>query len=289
MAVLFRTNRSMQEFSAALLRAGVDFDMKEKSESLYAHFVVKDIFAYFLLAHHGDDRKLYLQIMHKPFRFLHREAFGGAGMDTLAQLEAYYKDYYDKVYSAKALQSIVRLKEQLRTLKGMKPALGVTYVCMAMGYERYLKKFAGAKQEAYAEWQEIISWLKEDAAQFEDFESWLCAKEDYEASLEGKTLSGIKKKGAEAEGSSTPVRLMSVHASKGLEFDTVYIPDCNEKTYPHGSMPDKETCEEERRIFYVGMTRAKEKLVLSFLTGTKERPKVMSRFLGPLVDKNRSP
>lgn len=75
---------------------------------------------------------------------------------------------------------------------------------------------------------------------------------------------------------------MTVHASKGLEFDHVYLPDCNERIFPHGCLPDEEACEEERRIFYVAMTRAKKSLELFFVTGTKERPRLPSRFLNPL-------
>ena len=73
------------------------------------------------------------------------------------------------------------------------------------------------------------------------------------------------------------ITLLTVHAAKGLEFDHVWIPDCNEKTFPHGSSREPEQCEEERRIFYVAMTRAKKDL-----TGTRERPRFPSRFLIPL-------
>lgn len=75
---------------------------------------------------------------------------------------------------------------------------------------------------------------------------------------------------------------MTVHGAKGLEFDRVWIPDCNEKIFPHGVMPDEHSVEEERRIFYVAMTRAKKSLELLYLTGTKERPRLPSRFLNPL-------
>ena len=78
---------------------------------------------------------------------------------------------------------------------------------------------------------------------------------------------------------------MTVHASKGLEFDRVWIPDVNEGTFPFGHMQPEETVEEERRMLYVAMTRAKEYLELTFVTGTKERPRLMSRFLNPLVSK----
>ena len=82
---------------------------------------------------------------------------------------------------------------------------------------------------------------------------------------------------------------MTGHASKGLEFERVFIPDVNEGTYPHGRMPDDQTLEEERRIFYVAMTRAKKALELTYVTGTKERPKLPSRFLNPLLSIKSNP
>ena len=81
---------------------------------------------------------------------------------------------------------------------------------------------------------------------------------------------------------NTRLQLMTVHASKGLEFDRVWIPDCNEKTYPHGDLTQPGQLEEERRLFYVAMTRAKKDLELLCLTGTRERPRFPSRFLIPL-------
>ena len=80
-----------------------------------------------------------------------------------------------------------------------------------------------------------------------------------------------------------PVQLLTVHGAKGLEFDRVWIPDCNEGVFPHGRLPDERTVEEERRIFYVAMTRAKKSLELLCVKGTKERPRLPSRFLKPLL------
>ena len=79
---------------------------------------------------------------------------------------------------------------------------------------------------------------------------------------------------------------MTIHASKGLEFDHVYIVNVNEGTIPRyhkGEKINPERLEEERRIFYVGMTRAKKTLELHYLTGTKERPKYPSRFIKNLI------
>ena len=76
------------------------------------------------------------------------------------------------------------------------------------------------------------------------------------------------------------IHLLTMHASKGLEFKRVYLTDVNEGVYPHGRMCSPEETEEERRLFYVGMTRAKEVLEILCL---REYPELPSRFLRPLL------
>lgn len=117
------------------------------------------------------------------------------------------------------------------------------------------------------EWLDILESLRQEAMCYDSVQQWERAQ---------------KEVFVREQKENQAIRLMTVHASKGLEFDRVYMPDCNEKVYPHGSLPDREMVEEERRIFYVGMTRAKKRLELLCTTGTKERPRVMSRFLNPL-------
>jgi superfamily I DNA/RNA helicase len=76
---------------------------------------------------------------------------------------------------------------------------------------------------------------------------------------------------------------MTVHASKGLEFDHVFIPDINEGVYPHGYLPDAASTQEECRLLYVGMTRAKESLELLWVGGSGDTAAMPSRFLHTLI------
>ena len=72
---------------------------------------------------------------------------------------------------------------------------------------------------------------------------------------------------------------MTYHASKGLEFDFVYLPDCNEGIIPYRKCITNEEIEEERRLFYVAMTRAKEKLSIFYIDGDKDNRHLLSRFV----------
>ena len=285
-AVLFRTNLQLQSFAVSLKRKGIPFEMKEKSVGIYEHFIVKDIMAYLRIAAGEHRRDLFLQIMNKPVRMISRESLGVDGEISINTIKAYYgrNDFRELngYYAEKVGKAISLLEKQLDYLKKASPYLAVQYICKIIGYEKYLEQ-EGRKQKGndrLEEWLQILEWLKEEAKHYDNLQQWLKAQEDY-----GEELNKAKiEKKTELEKEERVVQLMTVHASKGLEFDRVFIPDCNEKVYPHGSMPDKETCEEERRIFYVAMTRAKKNLELLYLTGTKERPRLPSRFLNSLLE-----
>ena len=84
------------------------------------------------------------------------------------------------------------------------------------------------------------------------------------------------------------IHLLTMHAAKGLEYDRVFLMDVNEGNVPKlrkGENVTEALLEEERRLFYVGMTRARDSLELLYQTGTKERPRLLSTFLRPLLDR----
>lgn len=274
-AVLFRTNASMQAAAVRLRRGGIPFLMKERPKSIYEHFIVKDIMAYLLLAQGDWKREHFLRIMNRPVRYIGREAVGEGR--TIKEMIQYYDDSCCTEEQRRRIQEgLELLQRQLVCLKTMPPGLAVTYILKAVNYESYLRTLAVGQRERSEEWEELLDWLKTDAAGFQSVKAWLEAQTAYTAGL------GKRPRGSEEEGGEK-IRLMTVHAAKGLEFHTVLIPDCNERMFPHGNMPDKEQVEEERRLFYVAMTRAKESLELLYLVGDSQRSRLPSRFLNPLL------
>lgn len=312
-AVLFRTNSYMQGFAARLGREGIPYEIREKAVSIYEHFIVKDIVAYLAVAGGSAERKDFLRIVNKPSRYVSREAVAECGAD-IAKLKAYYgrENSLSFAHRTAVLNGLATLERQLKNMGRLPLHLAVDFCLKAAGYERYLKEKASG-EDKWQEWQEMLEWLRGDAAQYTDLKEWLAAQEAYAKALAQGIASGkqlIKKQDnvgragnvGRAENAGTadnnagrqdiadtkkPVQLMTVHAAKGLEFDRVWIPDCNEKIFPHGSLPDTAAVEEERRIFYVAMTRAKKSLELLYLTGTRERPRQPSRFLNPLFARGR--
>ncbi len=290
-AVLFRTNARMQEAAVRLKKAGINYRMREKVTSIYEHFIVKDIMAYLLLASGDRRRALFLQVMNKPVRYISREALGERETVEWDGVMGFY-GRQDVPYRQRVLQELAKWRSQSERIGGMPLPLALQYICRAMGYGDYLKKLSGGNAERLQEWQALLEWLREDAGRHGTVKEWAESQTAYTESLQCKGTprdmesapkGGSCQSGAACQDDKRSVQLMTVHGSKGLEFDRVWIPDCNEKVFPHGSMPDEGACEEERRILYVAMTRAKEKLELLYLTGTRERPRLPSRFLNPLL------
>ena len=280
-AVLFRTNSKMQGLAVRLRSAGIPYIMGERMQSIYEHFIAKDVTAYLRLASGEWSRELLLRIVNRPSRYVSRDAFG-SGASTIGELIEYYKKAeFPERRQVEALKHLKGFERQLNALSRLSPGLGVAYVQKASGYERYLLKLAGGNCEKLAEWREMLEWLREDAGRFSNVKEWCAAQEAHTKALERQGR-GSGQKGIPEGGQKAVIRLMTVHGAKGLEYDTVILADCNEGIYPHGRLQGEAEVEEERRIFYVAMTRAKENLELLYLTGEEERSRPPSRFLKPL-------
>ena len=142
-----------------------------------------------------------------------------------------------------------------------------------MGYDEFLRK-----QEA-EEGKERGTLLKEAEWMQQQMKKFCCPEElkDHILACE-RELEKAEKNKEDGDG----VYILTMHASKGLEFNTVYIPDCNEGIIPHKKSMKGDAVEEERRMLYVAMTRARRRLTISYVAGTKEEPGFLSRFLTEL-------
>lgn len=278
LAVLFRTNMRMQVFAAELSARGIPFLMKDKAGNIYDHEVIRDIWAYLKLSQNHENRECVLRILNRPVRYINREAVMTKGADVWSSMKGYYLSQGNIPYRTKRIKAVERFKQDVEYIRKLPPFLAVKYILKSIGYEAFndSRNFSeNLSSDIRQEYKEIIEWICEEAKKHDSFDEWSNAKKKYDES--------IKRKDSLKAQHESNIYLMTVHASKGLEFDRVWIPDCNENNFPHGRMTDTDTCEEERRIFYVAMTRAKKSLELLYLTGTKENPRLPSRFLNPLL------
>ena len=266
MAVIFRTNRDIEYLIPHLAKENIPYVLKEGIKSRYAHFVVQDIAAYLKLAIGESKRSIFLQIMNKPVRYISRDSIWDEEVD-LKQIEEQYRNNGKRDIAASA----ALLRKQLLQIGRLSPFLAINFVRKIVGYDIWLRGKAGTKQELFEEWKELLDEVQLEAKGFKQLSEWLAYIKQEEV-RRGNTISQNR------EG----VQLMTMHASKGLEFAYVCIPGVNEGRIPYGKSPGKEAEEEERRLFYVGMTRAKAALEILYLTGTKDHPRLPSRFLNTI-------
>lgn len=259
-AMICRTNFACGLWSQVLYSAGIPYVMKEKRKNRFEHFVIRDIRAYLALGQGELWRKHFLRIMNRPLRYLRRDSMPEEKIDKEQMLSCYC--------TMPAMQETLRrLFRDLECLSSKKLHLQIHYIRKVIGYENFLRDKYGSNRA-----EELVRITEE----FETFSKQFATVEDMNDYIEHYTelLQEPLEKG---EG----IALMTMHASKGLEFDTVYLPDCNEGQTPSSQSVTEEEIEEERRMFYVAMTRAKHKLCL-FTSKGKTGKDGPSRFLKSL-------
>ncbi len=273
MALLFRTNVSMQSFASRLMRSNIEFHMKEKVSCIYDHFIAVDILSYLRIVFECADMDDHLRIRNRPNRFLGREAFYGKG-NPLVNAKRYYALNSDAPFRKERLQAVSELEKDISFMRKLRISGMIRYICEKTGYKRYINKQAGNDSGKQREYADIIRFLIGESEAFEDVTEWDAYIEKYREEL--------PKKHERVENRYDDlVWLMTAHASKGLEFDKVIIPGCIEGEYPHGKMPDQDTLEEERRVFYVAMTRAKSNLLITY-TESEDGKIRKSRFINDM-------
>lgn len=262
-AIIYRTNAGAGYLTEKLVERKIPFLLKESFTSIYQHFIAKDICSYLEFSENGK-REAFYRIMNKPKRYLSREAVAETQVD-FERITSYYRE---KPYMRERIQ---KLQYDSSVIKTMNPYAAINYIRKGIGYEQYLEKLAGEKNIPMQEWRTLLDEIQERARPFSDLKEWLRHIEDYEQEL--------KRQKTASQATREAVSILTMHGSKGLEYPVVIIPDCNEGTIPHKKALLQEHLEEERRMFYVAMTRAKEKLFLFFVAGTKEEPRQPSRYL----------
>lgn len=266
MAVLFRTNIQARALSAKLMEYNIPFLIKEGVPDLYHHWVVQDIFTYVQVAKGDREREKLLRIINRPKRYVHRNAFIEPCVD-LEELKLFYeeKDWM--------VERIEHFQEDLKMLARMRPYAAVNFVRKGIGYDDYIREYARYRGIREEEFFEILEELLEESKKFDRFEAWYTYIEEYEEEL--RQQAGKRARGEEEDA----VMLLTMHGAKGLEYDCVFIPDANEGVVPHSKSVLEVDMEEERRMFYVAMTRAKRHLHISYLQERFHKAVDASRFV----------
>lgn len=263
-AVLYRTNAGPRFLMEKLMEYNLPFRTRDTVPNLYEHWISRNILTYIRIAMGSRAREDILQVINRPKRYISRDAMP----DETVSFEKMKVFYAEKDWIAERIES---LEGDLRAIARMSPLAAVNYIRQGMGYDEYLIEYAAFRRMRPEELLETADELKESAAGFRTFDEWFAHIEAYKEEL--------LRQAAQRRTETDAITLATMHSAKGLEFPIVYILDANEGITPHSRAMLDEDMEEERRLFYVAMTRAKTRLHVYAVRERYHKKAEVSRFV----------
>jgi len=290
-AILYRGNHQSRLFERGLRENNIPYFISG-STSFFAYSEIKDMLAYLRLFVNQNDDAAFLRIINTPKREI--------GPTTLEKLGAYANERHVSLFAAstelglaqklseKSVQRLQKFSDWVldtadRIERG--DTFGVIEQCISqIGYEQWLRENSKTKESAERKMKnvyELIDWLKRIA---DKQASGTNSLSEIVAKI---MLMDIMERNQEQE-ASDQVSLMTLHAAKGLEFPHVFLIGMEENILPHQNSIDTDNIDEERRLAYVGITRAQQTLTFSYCTHRKRYGEVVecepSRFLSELPE-----
>ncbi len=286
-AVLFRTNDQSRILEQAFRKKKIPYRVVG-ARSFYDRREVKDILSYLTVLHNPHDDISLLRVLNTPTRGI------GGSTAELARDHSMEKQF--SIWVALCDESFLRqIPEKSRTAvrnftamisKFAVPAnaQGTDLVTLTealiqdVEYMQYLQKLA-KKPEEYNAWENGLSELLNQIAHFQENSK----KEGIGGFLDQVTLNDEREDKDDIE-KKKGVCLITLHASKGLEFPIVYLPGIEKGILPHKRSYEENRIDEERRLFYVGITRARLKLTMSYVRYRTKYGQKQSELPSPFLD-----
>ena len=265
-AVIYRTNLQGGAFARALYSRGIPYIMRDGGANIYDHWIAKDILAYLTLGESEDADSALRRIINKPKRYISKELLEESERMPYTLLRSFFVCPALKKWQEESLEN---LRQDLVQVGKRNPYDGINYIRRVIGYDEYLGEYAAFRKSSGKAWIEIADEITEIAKKTKDVREFRKNLEEMSQQMQEQ----LKEKAATAKG----VTLSTMHGAKGLEFYAVFLPSLTEGVVPHEKAA--EDLEEERRLFYVAVTRTKEKLCLSATRNRYGKEMKPSRFL----------
>lgn len=269
MAILYRTNNKAGYIALLLKLNNIDYIMREKAQNPFDSIVFQDFIHYIRLSENPDSYKIndLIPVINKPLRYINTNIINGSEITYIQLVNLYSNKQY--------LKDILRkFKYNLLMLSKMDLFSSFRYFTKVIGYEDYINSKYDNDDSKRSEMLEICNELEIRLKMFHSINELY----DY---IENEKNDNFKEN---VNRESARIQIMTYHASKGLEFDSVIIPDLNEGSVPNKRASSQEAIEEERRMLYVAFTRAKNNLILLYLNKSKGNDVMKSRFLIPILN-----
>ena len=283
-SILYRTNAGSRAVFERLASSNLPFKIDQDSESFYDRYIVRSALAFLRVSLNEDDGNALADIL--PLLFLKQEALRDIKAISILQdcsfLEALAHLKTRHAFQEKKLKTAVTV---IRALKHTSPMAAIERIEKDIGFLDFLKK-RGNEANKLEKGSDDLKDLKVAAKSFETINAFLAHAEHMSAM--NKEIKNLSKHYTDA------ITLSTIHRAKGLEYQTVYIIGAVDGSLPHDFALDSSRngdfspLEEERRLFYVAMTRAKEQLFISVPSNRRGKKANRTRFLAVLNKKNKT-
>lgn len=243
MAILVRNNSQVQEISSFLKNRKIEAESGKHRSNIYNGMVAKDILSYVRGALKFDGTYFnedLIYVLNKPQRYISRQVVLSVNMNISA---------VRRIYSKNNIDSFLFHIEMIRKLP---PQAALSYIRKGAGYEEYLRLYAIENNIPMSGLLKQLEQLVQECSKFNTLEQWINSIDSAQNS-EGQNFG---KKSSGEGGTNNRINIMTMHGSKGLEFKAVFIVDANQGIIPTSKALRERDFEEERRLFYVAITRA---------------------------------
>lgn len=243
MAILVRNNSQIQEISSFLKNRKIEAESGKHRSNIYNGMVAKDILSYVRGALKFDGTYFnedLIYVLNKPQRYISRQVVLSVNMNISA---------VRRIYSKNNIDSFLFHIEMIRKIP---PQAALSYIRKGAGYEEYLRLYAIENNIPMSGLLKQLEQLVQECSKFNTLEQWINSIDSAQNS-EGQNFG---KKSSGEGGTNNRINIMTMHSSKGLEFKAVFIVDANQGIIPTSKALRERDFEEERRLFYVAMTRA---------------------------------
>lgn len=264
-AVLSRTNVIGNMYMSRLESDGIPCCDYSVVQDIYEHWISKDILTYIRIALGSRERIDFLRIINKPLRYISRSY-----ITQPADINALKRGYEGNEQMSKQVEKLV---SDISMIRSMSPFAAVNYIRKGVGYDEYIRNYIYEHKADKEELYNVLDELAHRASQYMSLSQWLDGIVEYirqcDKDRQNNTADGV--------------HMHTMHGSKGLEYKIVLVMDACEGIIPYNKSILDEQIEEERRLFYVAMTRAKEKLYLLYPKQRYNKDTTRSRFIEELL------
>lgn len=272
-AVIFRTNIQARAFVDKFMDLNFPFFIKDEMPNIYDHWIAKDLLAYIKLSLDLSKNNELERIINKPKRYISKLLIQKA--KQMQGIMLYNLMNLDDIQIWQR-ERIEELDYHLDVLKKLNPSKCLNYILVNINYGEYIKQYAAFRKINSKGLFEVVEELKDIMKKYATKEEFLVHVQNFTEELRNQKL---------AKTNHEAITLTTMHGAKGLEFDAVFVISVVEGVIPHEKSRTADEIEEERRLFYVAITRAKRFLYISTINTRYEQKVEKSLFLKEIYTK----